>query len=80
VRRRLDTLLSVDLATLPEEGPAYDERIFGEFAHEARGVALFRLERYAEAAEAFAEALRLAPDNLEYRAKREVAVGRSRAT
>ncbi len=33
----LDRLLAVDLAALPDEGPAYDARIFGEFAHEARG-------------------------------------------
>ena len=36
----------------PLWGPAYDERIFNEFAHEARGVCLFRLGRYAEAADA----------------------------
>jgi tetratricopeptide (TPR) repeat protein len=75
----LDTLLCVDLAALPLEGPAYDERIFGEFAHEARGIALFRLERYAEAAEAFAAAARLAPANVGYRAKQRVAVARANA-
>jgi glycosyltransferase involved in cell wall biosynthesis len=74
-----DLLLAVDQETLPLDGPAYDERIFGEFAYELRGIALFRLERYAEAADSFSEALRLAPDNLAYRAKHEVAVGRTRA-
>jgi glycosyltransferase involved in cell wall biosynthesis len=74
----LDGLLSVDLAKLPEEGPAYDRRIFGEFAQEARGTCLFRLGRYDEAAAAFAEAGRIDPSNLGYRAKREVAEGRAR--
>jgi glycosyltransferase involved in cell wall biosynthesis len=73
----LDRLLSVDLVTLPADGAAYDERIFGEFAHEARGNCLFRLERYAEAADAYAEASRIDPSNLAYRAKREVAMGRA---
>jgi tetratricopeptide (TPR) repeat protein len=75
----LDTLLCVDLAALPVEGVAYDERIFGEFAHEARGIALFRLERYGEAADAFAAAARLAPGNVGYRAKQRVAVARTNA-
>jgi glycosyltransferase involved in cell wall biosynthesis len=72
-----NSLLSVDVASLPQEGPAYDERIFGEFAYEVRGVALFRLERYAEAAESFAAASRLAPDNAGYRAKQAAAAGRA---
>jgi tetratricopeptide (TPR) repeat protein len=73
----LDQLLSVDLSALPDEGPAYDQRIFGEFAHEARGLCLFRLGRYAEAADAYGRAAQIDPANLEYRAKRHVALGRS---
>jgi tetratricopeptide (TPR) repeat protein len=73
----LDRLVSVNLASLPADGAAYDERIFGEFAHEARGACLFRLERYAEAAEAYAEASRLDPSSLRYRAKYKVAMGRA---
>ena len=65
------------MTVLGLEGPAYDERIFGEFAHEARGVALFKLERYAEAAEAFAAAMQLAPENTAYRAKHAAAAGRA---
>ena len=75
----LDRLLAVDLESLPAEGPAYDARIFGEFTQEARGVCLFRLGRYAEAADAYAAAARADPDNLGYRAKWSVAAGRARA-
>jgi tetratricopeptide (TPR) repeat protein len=75
----LDRLLAVDLATLPAGGPAYDERIFDEFAHEARGVCLFRLERYDEAAEAYQRASRLDPANLAYRTKGTLARGRAEA-
>jgi tetratricopeptide (TPR) repeat protein len=56
---------------------AYDARIFGEFAHQARGVCLFRLGRYHEAADAYAAASRANPANLEYRAKLKAALGRS---
>jgi glycosyltransferase involved in cell wall biosynthesis len=73
----LDTLLAVDLATLPAEGPAYDERIFGEYTHEARGIALFQLERYDEAADAFDAASRLDPGNVGYRSKAAAAWGRA---
>jgi len=76
----LDRLLAVDLDALPGEGPAYDARIFGEYAHEARGVCLFRLGRYDEAAEAYARALESDPDNLAYRSKWTVALGRARET
>jgi tetratricopeptide (TPR) repeat protein len=74
---QLDRLLAVDVAALPGEGPAYDARIFGEFAQEARGACLFRLGRYAESAEAYAQALHENPDNLVYRSKWMVARGRA---
>jgi hypothetical protein len=73
----IDRLVAVDLAALPTEGPAYDARIFGAFAHEAKGVCLFRLGRYAEAANAYELALRSDPGNLGYRSKRTVAQGRA---
>ncbi|HLX31231.1 MAG TPA: glycosyltransferase family 2 protein [Gaiellaceae bacterium] len=72
----LDRLLAVDLAALPAEGPSYDRRIFGEFAHEARGTCLFRLGRYEEAAAAYAEAARANPSSIAYRSKEKVARGR----
>ncbi|MDA8358198.1 MAG: glycosyltransferase [Actinomycetota bacterium] len=70
----LDALLAVDLVLLPTEGPAYDARIFGEYAHEARGVCLFRLGRYVEAVEAFRQALLANPTYLPYRAKLTLAM------
>jgi tetratricopeptide (TPR) repeat protein len=77
---QLDRLAAVDEPSLPAEGPAYDERIFGEFAHEARGACLFQLGRYAEAARAYAEASGIDPANLGYRSTGLVALGRARAT
>jgi glycosyltransferase involved in cell wall biosynthesis len=76
----LDRLLGVDLSSLPAEGPSYDERMFNEFAYEARGICLFRLGRYAEAADAFAQACRCDPSHLGYRAKQQVALGRARGS
>jgi glycosyltransferase involved in cell wall biosynthesis len=74
----LDRLVAINLAALPREGPAYDARIFGEFAHEARGSCLFHLGRYDAAADAYAQALAANPGQLSYHAKRTVAQGRAR--
>jgi tetratricopeptide (TPR) repeat protein len=74
----LDWLLAVDTRRLPDEGPAYDERIFGELAHEGRGLCLFRLGRYAEAAQAYAAAARCAPGEPAYPVKRDLALARAR--
>ena len=68
---RLQCLLEVD-ATCPQP-LIYDERIFGSFAHAALGLAPFRSERYAEAAEAYAAAEHLEPGAPEYRVKRQLA-------
>lgn len=73
-----DELLATDQAHLADAGPAYDQRLFGEAAHEGRGLCLFRLGRYAEAAAAYAEAERCAPGNPEFRAKKELALALSR--
>jgi tetratricopeptide (TPR) repeat protein len=76
----LDRLLDVDLSALPDEGPAYDRGIFAEYTHEARGVCLFRLGRYADAAEAYAQASTIDPASVRYRAKWRVALGRAGRT
>jgi cytochrome c-type biogenesis protein CcmH/NrfG len=73
----LDRLTRVDLARLPDTGVAYDERLFGSFAHESRGLCLFRLERYAEAAAAYRAAERCDPNSREYRVKRQLAERRA---
>jgi glycosyltransferase involved in cell wall biosynthesis len=73
-----DWLLSVDVQRLPDEGPAYDERLFGELAHEGRGLCLFRLGRYEEAAAAYAAAAACAPGDPAYPVKRKLALARAR--
>lgn len=73
-----DWLLAVDVRRLPDEGPAYDERLFGELAHEGRGLCLFRLGRYEEAAAAYAAAAECAPEEPAYPVKRKLALARAR--
>ena len=72
----LDRLLAVEVAGLPDEGPSYDRRLFGELAHEGRGLCLFRLGRYREAADAYAAAARCAPADPGYPVKRDLALAR----
>jgi glycosyltransferase involved in cell wall biosynthesis len=72
-----DLLLAADRASLPDAGPSYDERLFGEAAHEGRGLCLFRLGRYAEAAEAYGRAAECAPGNPELAVKRQLATSLS---
>jgi hypothetical protein len=71
-------LADVDVARLPDEGPAYDRRLFGELAHEGRGLCLLKLGRSAEAAEAFATAAALAPGRPELGIKQQLAAARAR--
>lgn len=76
----LDDLAGVDVSGLADQGPAYDERLFGEFAQDTRGLCLMRLGRYHEAAAAYGEALRLSPGNRAYVAKQELALARAART
>jgi glycosyltransferase involved in cell wall biosynthesis len=73
----LDRLAAEDPSTLHDRYTAYDVRIFGEFAQDLRGVALLRLARYDEAAEAFEKAAVAAPENLAYRTKAAAMRGRA---
>jgi tetratricopeptide (TPR) repeat protein len=73
---RFDRLLAVDLATLPDAGPAYGMAIFGALAHDGRAVCLFRLGRYAEAGEAWGRAAEVEPGDPSYTAKRRLALAR----
>ena len=73
-----DGLLAVDVKRLPDDGPAYDERLFGELPHEGRGLCLFRLGRYEEAAAAYAAAATCAPDDPSYPVKQQLALARAR--
>ncbi len=77
---RFDELLAVDTRKLPDLGPAYDERIFGTLALEGRAFCLFQLGRFAEAATAYDEAARIAPDDSSFALKRRVAQGKAAAS
>jgi glycosyltransferase involved in cell wall biosynthesis len=76
----LERLIAVDVSGLPDAGVAYDNRLFGLFAHSSRGLCLFRLGRYEEAAAAYREAEVREPGNPEYRVKRQLAEQRSGGT
>ncbi|MEQ1770376.1 MAG: glycosyltransferase [Devosia sp.] len=70
----LDALIATGEAGGTDPNIAFDRRIFGEYAHELRAIALLKLGRKQEAGRAFAMASALAPDNLSYRV-RAVALG-----
>jgi glycosyltransferase involved in cell wall biosynthesis len=70
-------LLAVDVASLPADGIAYDVRMFREWAYASLGLVLFRAGRNEEAAAAYAQAERHAPQELEYRIKRGLAQARA---
>jgi tetratricopeptide (TPR) repeat protein len=74
-----DRLAGVDVAGLADGGVAYDARLFGAYAHASRGLSLFRLGRYPEAAGAYEDAARCEPDNCEHAVKAQLATLRARA-
>jgi tetratricopeptide (TPR) repeat protein len=76
---RFTAFAAVDVDRLADAGPAYDARLFGDMAHAGRGVCLFRLGRYAEAADAYAIAAALAPEEGSHALRRDLARGRARA-
>ena len=75
--RRLDRLVALDLEAIVATGSAYDQRIFGEWAWNALGLCRFALGEYTGAAEAFGLAEGANPDNLAYRARRQLAQARA---
>jgi glycosyltransferase involved in cell wall biosynthesis len=76
---RFDTILAI-AAEGPSAGrPAYDQHLIGDHTHAARAVCLFRLQRFAEAAEAYGEAARCAPEDPTYPVKRQLALAKARA-
>jgi tetratricopeptide (TPR) repeat protein len=76
----LDQILSFDWATDPDDPPAYDASIVGELPWSSKGLCLFRMGAYAEAAEAYAHAARCAPGDPSYPIKAELALALSRKT
>jgi glycosyltransferase involved in cell wall biosynthesis len=75
---RFDRILRFDPAEVPAGSPAYDERLLGELPHDGRGFALFKVGRYAEAADAYQAAAALVPTNPAYPVKRQLAEARAR--
>ncbi|GMU72471.1 MAG: hypothetical protein AMXMBFR42_19300 [Burkholderiales bacterium] len=62
------------------EDTAWDTSIFGANAWAAAGLCAFRLAHYAESADCYARAEALAPDNPEFRLKRQLAQARANGT
>ncbi len=75
-----ETLVAVDLKSLVDQGPSYDERIFGLLAYDGMGLCLFRLGRNQKAAEAYAQAQLYEPENPTFEAKRQVALARAKGS
>ena len=76
---RLERLLELDLDEIIATGSAYDQRLFGEWAWNALGLAYFDLGDNAAAAEMFRRAALADPENSAYRARQALADGRARA-
>jgi glycosyltransferase involved in cell wall biosynthesis len=75
--RRLERLIEMDLDDIVATGSAYDERIFGEWAWNALGLARFALGDNEGASEAFARAEEHDPSNDAYRTRRRLAQARA---
>lgn len=74
----LEQLAAAHGSPVRDDLTSYDERLFGEYAHDALGLCLMRLGRHADAAAAYAAALRCCPGNPAYATKRELALARAR--
>ena len=70
--RWLDRLEATDRRAL-DDVLSYDERLFGVFLHQGRGLALFRLGRFSAARESYLAAEKCEPGNVELRTKRLLA-------
>jgi tetratricopeptide (TPR) repeat protein len=73
----LDWLLSLDEDAIVATGASYDGRVFGEWACGLLGLCRFALGDDAAAADAFARAEQLAPNDPSYRVRRRLAEARA---
>jgi tetratricopeptide (TPR) repeat protein len=73
----LDWLLSLDEEAIIATGASYDARVFGEWAWGLLGWCRVALGDDRAAADAFARAARLAPDDPSYRVRRRLAEARA---
>jgi tetratricopeptide (TPR) repeat protein len=76
VVERVDRLFSIDHEDVARRAITFDERIVGEWALHARGVARLHLGAVEAAVADLAAAEELDPDNVEYRTKRILAEAR----
>jgi glycosyltransferase involved in cell wall biosynthesis len=74
----LEAILSFEVSSPPEAGPAYATRLLRELPLDAKGTCLMRLGDYEEAAEAYAGAAITAPSERSYRVKESLARARSK--
>jgi hypothetical protein len=79
VLRATDILIEADQRLVADSGLAYDSRIFREWPHHLRGMSLFALRRFSEAADAFAAARSFAPLVRDYVVKEALARARVHA-
>jgi tetratricopeptide (TPR) repeat protein len=75
----LDEILSTDWLRRRDFGPAYDRRLLEEAPWAAKGLCLFRLGRYEEAASAYEMAAAAAPGDSSYRVKARLAKAKATA-
>jgi tetratricopeptide (TPR) repeat protein len=74
---RINALLADDPGEFYDPLVAYDRRVFREYAYDLEGIALLRLGRHAEAADAFERAANAAPEDRSYRMKAIAARGQA---
>jgi hypothetical protein len=74
---RFDAIEREGRQPVREGTPSYNRQLVGELTQASRALCLFRLERYAEAADAYAAAAASAPEDSTYAIRRDLA--RSRA-
>jgi glycosyltransferase involved in cell wall biosynthesis len=74
---RFEGILAIAAEPPRYEKPAYELSLVGEDTYSALATCLFRLGRYAEAAEAYGRAAQCAPDNETYAWRRQLALGRA---
>lgn len=70
-------LVAIDASTFCDAALAYDVRMFGVWSYESLALCHFRLGRFQESAAYYARALAEAPDDPEYRVKRDLALARA---
>jgi tetratricopeptide (TPR) repeat protein len=74
----LEQILETDWSSQPDRGPAYDRELMGEAPLSAKGLCLFRMGEYEQAAQAYRAAASCSPHDAGYEVKAQLAVARAR--